>query len=115
VTGGPSADRGILSIGIARGPSDLKFGPVGADGEDMVFDVLVVMAVAATIWWWQRRRPVQARHARSRDDHLLLLPYEDLPPIGAFEPVPDESDLDDYITEGVQRLSHYLSGRDQTL
>jgi hypothetical protein len=82
----------------------------------MVFDVLVVTAVAATIWWWQRRRPVQARHARGREgDDLLLMPYEDLPPIGAFEPVPDEADLDDYISEGVERLSRYLSRRDRTV
>jgi hypothetical protein len=49
----------------------------------MVFNVLVVVAVAAVIWWWQRRPPLSARHVRARDgDLLLLLPYEDLPPIG---------------------------------
>jgi hypothetical protein len=85
-----------------------------ADGEGMVFDVLVVTAVAATIWWWQRRRPLLARHARGLDRDLLLLPYDDLPPVGAFEPVPDESELDAYISDGVERLSRYLSGRDQT-
>lgn len=87
---------------------------MGADGEGMVFDVLVVTAVVATIWWWQRRRPLQARHARGRDDDLLLLPYEDLPPVGAFDPIPGEAELDAYISDGVERLSHYLSGRDQT-
>lgn len=87
---------------------------MGADGEDMVFDVLVVTAVAAAIWWWQRRRPLQARHARGRDGDLLVLTYEDLPPVGAFDPMPDESELDAYISDGVERLSHYLSGRDQT-
>jgi hypothetical protein len=80
----------------------------------MVFDVLVVTAVVAVIWWWQRRRPQLARHARSDQGDLLLLPYEDLPPIGAFGPVPDEEDLDEYIAEGMERLDSYLSGRDQT-
>jgi len=81
----------------------------------MVFDVLVVTVVAATVWWWQRRRPQQARHARGRDDDLLMMPYEDLPPIGAFEPVPDEAHLEAYISEGVERLSHYLGRRDRTV
>jgi hypothetical protein len=80
----------------------------------MVFDVLVIVAVAGAIWWWTQRRPVrQARHARSLGD-VLLLPYEDLPPIGAFDPVPDESELEDYISSGMDRLSMYLTGRDQT-
>ena len=80
----------------------------------MVFDVLVVTTVAVAIWWWQHRRPLQARHARGRNDDLLLLPYEDLPPVGAFEPVPDEPDLDDYIADGMDRLTSFLSNRDQT-
>jgi hypothetical protein len=106
-----SADFGLADrLGTGFG---LKFRADGADGGHMVFDVLVVTAVAAAIWWWSRRRPLQARHARG-GENLLLLPYEDLPPIGAFEPVPDEAELDDYISDGVQRLSHYLSGRDQT-
>jgi hypothetical protein len=76
----------------------------------MVFDVLVVTVVAVAIWWWQQRRPWLARHVRG----FLVLPYEDLPPAGAFEPFPDEEDFDDYITEGMERLYSYLSGRDQT-
>lgn len=80
----------------------------------MVFDVLVVAAVAGAIWWWTQRRPLRlARHARGAGE-VLLLPYEDLPPVGAFDPVPDESELDDYISAGMDRLTSYLTGRDQT-
>ena len=80
----------------------------------MLFDVIVVASVAGAIWWWAQRRPLrQARHARGRDG-ISLLTYEDLPPVGAFEPVPDEAELDDYIAAGMDRLTSYLSGRDQT-
>lgn len=78
----------------------------------MLFDVLVVASVIGVILWWQRR-PLQARHARGQEE-LSLLPYDDLPPIGAFDPVPDEAALDDYVAQGLARLNSYLSGRDQT-
>jgi len=78
----------------------------------MVFDLLIVASVAGAIWWWQTRRPRQARHARG--EVVSLMPYEDLPPIGAFAPLPDQAEFDDYIAEGLERIDGFLAGRDQT-
>lgn len=78
-----------------------------------MFDVLVIVAVVAAVWWWQRR-PRQARHARGTGGEVSLLLYDDLPPIGAFDPIPDEHELDEYISSGLESLTSYLTGRDQT-
>jgi hypothetical protein len=77
----------------------------------MVFDILIIASVVGAVWWWQQR-PLQARHARVDDDEAAL-GYDDLPPIGAFDPLPDESGMDDYVKSGLQQLSHFLTGRDQ--
>ena len=79
----------------------------------MVFDVLIVASVVGAIWWWQQC-PRQARHARDSGEMVSLMGYDDLPPIGAFDPLPDECALDDYVESGLERLSSYLTGRDQT-
>jgi hypothetical protein len=79
----------------------------------MAFDVLIVASVIGAVWWWQSR-PLPARHARDVGEVVSLLAYDDLPPIGAFEPLPDDGVLDDYVEGGLQRLSSYLAGRDQT-
>jgi len=35
-----------------------------------------------------------------------------LPPIGAFEPLPEEHHLDEYVEAGLAQLHTYLTGRD---
>ncbi|MDQ1286959.1 MAG: hypothetical protein QG622_524 [Actinomycetota bacterium] len=82
----------------------------------MVFDVLVIATVVGAVWWWQRR-PRPARHFRGtrREDCDSGRAYEDLPPIGAFDPVPDEDDLEEYASAGIENLERYLSGWDRTL
>ena len=77
----------------------------------MVLNLIVVAFVAGTLWWWARRDTRQVRHAR--DDRVTLLPYEDLPPIGAFAPLPAAHEMDDYIADGMDRISGFLAGRDQ--
>jgi hypothetical protein len=79
----------------------------------MAFNVLAITVVAAVIWLWRGRSPVQARHARDRG--ASSLPYDDLPPIGAFEPLPPDGIMERYVQDGLERLSAYLSGRDKTL
>ena len=79
----------------------------------MVFDVLTVASLIGAIWWWQRR-PRQARHARPAGESVSLLAYDDLPPIGAFDPLPDHGVLDDYVEGGLERLTTYLAGHDRT-
>jgi hypothetical protein len=78
----------------------------------MEFDVLIIASLVGAIWWWQRR-PVQARHSRA-NDVVSLMGYDDLPPIGAFDPLPDESGLDEYVENGMAELNSFLTGRDQT-
>ena len=79
----------------------------------MVFDLLVVASVVGALWWWHER-PRQARHARE-GDQVSLLGYDDLPPIGAFDPLPQESDLDHYVESGLEQLDTFLHGhRGQT-
>lgn len=77
----------------------------------MVADLLIIAALVGTVWWWQNR-PRQARHARGAQEYGPLLPYDDLPPIGAFDPLPSEHELDAYVDAGLRRLDTYLSGRD---
>jgi len=77
----------------------------------MVADILVIAALVGAVWWWQTR-PRQARHARDCRDSVSLLAYEDLPPIGAFEPLPEEHHLDEYVEAGLAQLHTYLTGRD---
>jgi hypothetical protein len=79
----------------------------------MVFDVLIVASVVGATCWWQQR-PQQARHARDAAAEVSLLAYDDLPPIGAFDPLPDHRGLDDYVERGLERLSVYLEGHDRT-
>ncbi|HEY6794621.1 MAG TPA: hypothetical protein VI248_08055 [Kineosporiaceae bacterium] len=77
----------------------------------MVVDVLVIALVVGAVWWW-RNGPRQARHARDGGEPVPLLPYEDLPPIGAFDPLPAETQLDAYVETGLAQLDGYLTGRD---
>jgi hypothetical protein len=78
----------------------------------MVFDVLVIAALVGGVWWWQRG-PRQYRHARE-GDVVSLLTYDDLPPIGAFDPLPPEDAIDGYVENGLEQLNSYLTERDQT-
>jgi hypothetical protein len=78
----------------------------------MLADVLVIAALVGAVWWWHGRT-TQARHARDGGELYSLLSYDDLPPIGAFDPLPDETGMDDYVEGGLQRLTSYLTGRDQ--
>jgi hypothetical protein len=77
----------------------------------MVADVLVIVSLVGAVWWW-RSRPRQARHARDCQESVSLLAYEDLPPIGAFDPVPEEHALEDYVQGGLRQIDTFLSGRD---
>jgi len=77
----------------------------------MVADILIIAVVVGGLWWW-RRRPHQARHANDPGEVVSLLPYEDLPPIGAFDPLPAEHQLDAYVASGLRQLDTFLTGRD---
>jgi len=76
----------------------------------MFADVLVVASLAGLLWWWHCRSR-QARHVREAG-FVPLLGYDDLPPIGAFDPLPDEHQLDAYVQAGLRQLDSYLTGRD---
>jgi hypothetical protein len=77
----------------------------------MVAEMLIIASLVAVVWWW-RGRPQQARHAREAGETVSLLGYDDLPPIGAFDPVPEENHLADYVESGLEQLDSYLTGRD---
>jgi hypothetical protein len=75
----------------------------------MAVDVLIILSLIGAVWWWQSR-PRQARHAR--DEVVSLMAYDDLPPIGAFDPVPEEHAIDEYVESGLAQLDTYLTSRD---
>jgi hypothetical protein len=76
----------------------------------MVVDLLIIALVVGSVWWWQSS-PRQVRHARDCGEVVSLLRYEDLPPIGAFDPVPDEQQLEEYVATGLAQLDSYRTGR----
>jgi hypothetical protein len=76
----------------------------------MVADVLIIASLVGAVWWWQNR-PRQARHARDRRESAPFLGYDDLPPIGAFDPMPAEDALDDYVAGGLRQLAAFIAGR----
>jgi hypothetical protein len=78
----------------------------------MAVQIVFIASVVAAVWWWEGRT-WQARHARGGGEVVSLLGYEDLPPIGAFEPLPDETGMQQYVESGLERLDNFLSGRDQ--
>jgi hypothetical protein len=77
----------------------------------MVVDILIIASVVGAVWWWQSV-PRQARHARDQGEVVSLLAYPDLPPIGAFDPLPAEPEFDGYVESGLPQLDSYLTGRD---
>ena len=77
----------------------------------MFLEVVVIASLVGIFWWW--RRPHAARHARVQGEQMPLLPYQDLPPIGAFDPVPEESAFDAYVDGGLEDLTSYMARQDQ--
>jgi hypothetical protein len=77
----------------------------------MAADVLIIMLLIGAVWWWQSRPARQARHARD-GEVVSLLAYDDLPPIGAFDPLPEEHAMDEYVEDGLAQLDTYLTSRD---
>ena len=60
---------------------------------------LAIICVIAAVWFWSLPNPV--------DPLADYLPYDDLPPVAAFEDLPD--DLDEYIADGILEIDEYIN------
>lgn len=68
--------------------------------------VVVALAVTVVLWW-----PLPWTRSVS-DPAADELPYDDLPPLAAFEPLPAEHEFEGYVARGLERLGEYLAERD---